>query len=61
MEVSPSQRVLLENTELYCADHSHDSDQAKQETMDIAALLSRLAMKSGVGFLTLAEYAKCKR
>lgn len=58
---SVAQSAILDSyVKVYCADHSHASAQEKQEAMDIAAILSGLASRAGVGDVALAEYSLCK-
>lgn len=54
------QAIIDQYQKVYCADHSGESEQQKQETIDMAALLSKLALKSGIAQIALAEYRQCK-
>lgn len=58
---STAQSAILDAyAKVYCADLSRASAQEKQEAMDMAATLSGIAVRAGIGDVALAEYAKCK-
>jgi hypothetical protein len=52
--------ILSEYVATYCADHSGESSGERQMAMLLEAMLSRMAIASGVDQIGLAEYNKCK-